>query len=142
MELDLFFLDSKRGLAKKGSFLKLDSGVMIEMERMIAKKSRVFDMNKLDFNRNSLLMAILKGLLKALIERVRKIRCLSKNGLQQLQCDLYFLVQVFYEMVSVDDESFVIATYFEMLESAKDSAVEILLLEATVVEGISSSKRA
>ena len=77
----MFFLDSKRGLAKKGSLLKVDSGVMIEMERLIVKKSRVFDVDKLEFNRNSLLMSLLKGLLKALIERVRGIRCFNKFGL-------------------------------------------------------------
>lgn len=80
LELDLFFIDLKQGLAKKGSFMKLDSGVMIEMERLIVKKSRVYDPNKLEFNRNSLLMSVLKGVLKAGIERVRKIKFLNKFG--------------------------------------------------------------
>jgi len=44
-------------------------------------------------------------------------------------------------MVAVDDESFVIATYFEIIESAKDSTVDIQLLDVASIEGLSNAKR-
>lgn len=44
-------------------------------------------------------------------------------------------------MVSVDDESFVIASYFEMIESAKDSTLEIASLDQNSLDQISNSKR-
>lgn len=50
IELDLFFPDEKRGLVKKQAFTKNEnSGMMIEMERMIVKKSRVYDLHKQEF---------------------------------------------------------------------------------------------
>ena len=39
MELGLFFPDNKRGLSKKGSFLKFEQSFNIDMERMLVKKA-------------------------------------------------------------------------------------------------------
>ncbi|EAR85282.2 phospholipid-translocating P-type ATPase, flippase family protein (macronuclear) [Tetrahymena thermophila SB210] len=141
LELDLFFPDAKRGLTKKGSFIKQDSDLNIEVQRILVKKSKVFDPSKLLFNRNSLMVCLLKAILKALIERVRKVKIYTKFGYQKLQCDLFFIVQIFYEMISDDDENFVIASYYEMIESAKDNTLEVSSLEQNILDQISISKR-
>ncbi len=70
----------KRGLAKKGSFLKFDSTYKnIDMERMQIKKAHHFDKVG-EVTRNSVLMSILKGLFKSLIEKVRRVFLYDKFG--------------------------------------------------------------
>lgn len=39
MELGVLFPDMKRGLSKKGSFLKFESSFNIEMEKIMVKKA-------------------------------------------------------------------------------------------------------
>lgn len=82
--------------------------------------------------------------MKALIERVRNVPCFVAAQLQQLQVDLYFATQLLFEMVYVDDESFVIAAFFEMMESAKLTAIDspaTNFLDAAVLEQLAVSTR-
>lgn len=138
LELSILFPDLKRGIVKKNSFIKFKSALDIDMERILAKKSHHFE--KIDLNRNSLLLSILKSILKSLIEHIRQIR-LDKNGFQQLQIDMYFVVQICYEMVAVDDESLIIGFYFEMMQNAGEMCLEAIPLEQTTIESIANFSR-
>ena len=82
----------------------------------------------------------MKSILKSLIEHIRQIR-LDKNGFQQLQIDMYFVVQICYEMVAVDDESLIIGFYFEMMQNAGEMCLEAIPLEQTTIESIANFSR-
>ncbi|EGR34543.1 phospholipid-translocating p-type flippase family protein, putative [Ichthyophthirius multifiliis] len=141
LELNIFFPDMKRSLVKKTSFVKLDGTFNIEMERMLVKKSHQFDTNRLEFNRNLLLMSLLKGIFKGIIERVRQVKIFDNFSFQQLQIDLCFIMQLFFEMVAVDDESFITALYFEIIESASDNYLDNKKLDQQIIDNIVQQKR-
>lgn len=139
LELSILFPDLKRGIVKKNSVIKFKSPLDIDMERILAKKSHHFEKN--DLNRNSLLLSILKSLLKGIIEHIRKNR-LDRNGFQQLQVDMYFIVQLCYEMVAIDDESLIIGFYFEMIQNAGEMCAEVGGgLEQNIIESIANFSR-
>lgn len=79
MELGIFFPDMKRGLSKKGSFLKFESSFNIEMEKIMVKKAHHYSKD-IEYNRNVLLTSILKSIFKRVIERVRSISLINKSG--------------------------------------------------------------
>ena len=83
MELGLFFPDNKRGLSKKGSFLKFEQSFNIDMERMLVKKAHHVIKSQ-DVNKNSILISILKGFFKTIIERIRKMPKIDKFGYQRI----------------------------------------------------------
>jgi hypothetical protein len=138
LELSILFPDLKRGIVKKNSFVKFKSALDIDMERILAKKSHHFE--KSDLNRNVVLLSILKSVLKCIIEHIRRIR-LDKWGFEQLQIDMYFIVQICYEMVAVDDESLIIGFYFEVMQNAGEMASEVMQVEQSLVESISNNHR-
>ena len=109
------------------------------MDRMLAKKSHHKEIS--DDLREGCLMSLIKGLCKSLIEEIRKIR-FDKFGFQQLQIDLYMLVQIIYEMVSTDDESIIFGFYFEMIECAKAKCSDPAFKELQIIESIANIKRA
>ncbi len=45
-------------------------------------------------------------------------------------------MQLFYEMVAVDDESFITALYFEIIESAADSTADLKKVDQQVIDNI------
>eukprot|EP01016_Furgasonia_blochmanni_P056273 TRINITY_DN9567_c0_g1_i2.p1 TRINITY_DN9567_c0_g1~~TRINITY_DN9567_c0_g1_i2.p1 ORF type:complete len:236 (+),score=43.82 TRINITY_DN9567_c0_g1_i2:108-710(+) len=136
-ELSVLFPDTKRNILKKASFFKA-SGLDVDMERILARKSHVFE--KAEFTRNNLLLCILKAILKLFVENLRKIT-FDRNGYQQIQVDIYFLIQLFYETVYLEDESIIIGFYYEIISSATDRSTDPSNLEQTTVETISSIKR-
>lgn len=110
---------------------------------MLVKKSHHFTLNK-ELNRNSLLMNIQKNLLKTLIYKIRSLSSIYRCSYQQLQVDLYFLLQIIYEMVSVDDENLITGFYIVMMESAAEVCIDLnnSKLDPNIIETISSIKRA
>lgn len=137
-ELSILFPDLKRGFVKKSNFIKFKSTIDIDMERMLAKKSHHFE--KSELNRNSVLLSILKSVLKGIIEHIRKCR-FNKFGFQQIELDLFFLIQIFFEMVAVDDESLMIGFYYEMIENASQNCFDPTHLNQTVLENIVNNER-
>jgi hypothetical protein len=101
-----------------------------EMDKILARKSAMFERNN-EVHRNSLCLSLVKCLLMTLIDRVRRTR-FSKNGLQQIQLDTYFLVQLAFDIVGPDDENTIIGFYHEIIESAKACSDDIGLLDPTV----------
>ena len=138
LELSVLFPDLKRGITKKTSFIKFKSALDIDMERILAKKSHHFE--KSDLNRNSLLLSILKSILKGIIENFRRLR-FDKFGFQQVEIDMYFVVQICYEMVAVDDESLIIGFYFEMIMNAAEMCSEVVHVEQAAVENVANVSR-
>ena len=138
IELSILFPDLKRGIVKKNSFIKFKSALDIDMERILAKKSHHFE--KTDLNRNVVLLSILKSMLKGIIEHIRRVR-FDKGGFEQLQIDMFFIVQICYEMVAVDDESLIIGFYFEMMQNAGEMASEIVQVEQSLMESIANNHR-
>lgn len=138
LELSILFPDLKRGIVKKNSFIKFKSALDIDMERILAKKSHHFE--RTDLNRNTVLLSILKSILKGIIEHIRRLR-FDRNGFQQVEIDMYFIVQICYEMVAVDDESLIIGFYFEMIHNASEMANEVAHVEQSVIESIANTHR-
>ena len=138
LELSILFPDLKRGIVKKNSFIKFKSALDIDMERILAKKSHHFE--KSDLNRNVVLLSILKSMLKGIIEHIRRLR-FDKTGFQQLELDMYFIVQICYEMVAVDDESLIIGFYFEMIQNAGEMSTEVSHMEQGSIESIANNHR-
>lgn len=99
------------------------------MDRILARKSAMFD--KMEITRNSLFLGLMKCLLMTVMERVRKIR-FTRNGLQQMQLDVYFLIQLAFDLVSSEEENLIIGFYHEIVESAKPNSDEAGLLDPTV----------
>jgi len=138
LELSILFPDLKRGIVKKNSFIKFKSALDIDMERILAKKSHHFE--KTDLNRNVVLLSILKSMLKGIIEHIRRVR-FDKLGFEQVQIDMFFIVQICYEMVAVDDESLIIGFFFEMMNNAGEMASEVVQVEQSLVESIANNHR-
>ena len=83
MELGILFPDMKRGLAKKGSFLKFESSFNIEMEKIIVKKAHHYTISQ-ESNRNIVLQNFIISLFKRVIERIRRLPIIGKFGYQQI----------------------------------------------------------
>jgi hypothetical protein len=63
----------KRGISKKGSFLKFENQtVNLDMERMEVKKCHHYE-KEIEYSRSVLLMSVMKTILKISIEKIRKI---------------------------------------------------------------------
>eukprot|EP01017_Pseudomicrothorax_dubius_P033147 TRINITY_DN4407_c0_g1_i4.p1 TRINITY_DN4407_c0_g1~~TRINITY_DN4407_c0_g1_i4.p1 ORF type:complete len:146 (+),score=38.66 TRINITY_DN4407_c0_g1_i4:69-506(+) len=138
LEVSFLFGDNKRTLTKKESFLKSKSSLDKEMDRILARKSQVFE--RKDPSRESIFLSMVKSVLMLLIDRARRIR-FSQNGLQQWQMDNYFIIQIAFELVTKDDESLIIGFYHEILESAKANCDEPSLLDQTILETTSNFRR-
>lgn len=83
--------------SKKGMFQ-----IEHEMERQLAKKIKIY--GNVEYNRNAILVAIVRIALKGLYEIIRKLK-ISKYGGQQLQMDIYFLEVLFRDLIGIEDET-------------------------------------
>jgi len=136
-EIAIVFPDFKRTPIRKDSFLK-NKSLNPEMEKMLARKSHLFE--KGEVSRNVLILTVIKGLLKSYLEKVRRCR-FDKFGYQQLQVDIYMLLQVSFDIVSIEDENIILGFYHEIMESAGERTLEPTPLDNTIIETISNVKR-
>lgn len=93
------------------------------MEKIVIKKAHHFEKNT-EFSRNVLILTIFKGFFKTLIEKIRLFDSITATFHKQMQVDLYFMIQNFYELVAVDDESLITGFYFEILDSLNEICKE------------------
>ena len=90
-------------------------------------------------NRNGVLHAIMKIILKTFIE-IARLRTFNRGGLQQVQVDVEYVRVHFWRFVM--DEKQVHAFLDETLQSALGRCVDPLLMEPSVVEKILSTSAA
>lgn len=134
--LGILFPDQKRGLVKKQSLSKLESGFNIQMEIVMVRKLRSIELND---SRSQILLSSVKYFLKVLLERVRRMPQLKHY--QQFQVDLYFVCQIFYELISVDEEGLICGFYLELLENAAMKSLDKHKLDQGQVEQLCNQCR-
>lgn len=109
-----------------------------EMERLLAKKLQTFA--PAPFNRNGVLVGILRIAFKALYEFVREVT-FGKYGLQQIQVDCAFLTLFVQGFVEADDAGNLEHILGEALTSGMARCTEPALMDANIVEALCEEKR-
>ncbi|CAD8143948.1 unnamed protein product [Paramecium octaurelia] len=135
--LGLLFPDTKRGLVKKVSIIQ-QSTFNIQMEIVMVRKCKILETNIND--RNSLLITVVKYVLKVLLQKVRGTY-FSDDLFKQFQVDLYFVMQLFYDMVSVDEEGLIAGFYMEILDCAGKNCKNDVKIDPKILESLSLQAR-
>lgn len=102
------FPESRRNIPKKPSLLNTsDRSYSFETEVMLAKKAHWFDKRE-QLTRSILLSTFTKGVLKNWLRLVR----LGRYSSSKFESEVYCLVQMCYEIASVDEESLISAFFY------------------------------
>lgn len=106
--LNILFIDSRRAIMKKPSFLK-DSSAVHETEILAIKKLHLIE-QKLPWDRNGVLLYFIKKVLKEVLFRIRRQRV---KGIEPdySPLDVYCLTQICYELTNVEEEAQIVAFY-------------------------------
>eukprot|EP00927_Polykrikos_kofoidii_P059742 TRINITY_DN54879_c0_g1_i1.p1 TRINITY_DN54879_c0_g1~~TRINITY_DN54879_c0_g1_i1.p1 ORF type:complete len:828 (+),score=179.60 TRINITY_DN54879_c0_g1_i1:78-2561(+) len=110
----------------------------LEIEREWAKKVQVFA--TVPFNRNGVVLAILRIAFKALYEHVRE-ETFGKFGLQQIQVDCAFLAEVVRDFVEAEDAGVLDSLLDEAVSSASQRCVDSVLMDVEVLEALCDEKK-
>lgn len=106
--LNILFIETKRNIMKKPSFLK-DSTSVHETEVLAVKKLHLLE-KKLPTDRSSVLLYFIRKVLKELLLTLRS-RTAAGQAVPFTQLDLYCIAQLCYEMINVEEESQIAAFY-------------------------------
>lgn len=130
------FPESRRNIPKKPSLLNTsDRSYSFETEVMLAKKAHWFDKRE-QLTRSILLSTFTKGVLKNWLRLVR----LGHYASSKFESEVYCLVQLCYEIASVDEESLVSALFYLLRgEYYRSDNVKV---DKTVLDGVYSAQRA
>lgn len=91
--LNIIFIDNRRGIMKKPSFLK-DSTSVHETEILAIKKLHLID-KKLPADRNGVLLYFIRKILKETLHRIRNNRVRARESVY-CSTDIYCLAQICY----------------------------------------------
>lgn len=91
--LNIIFIDNRRGIMKKPSFLK-DSTSVHETEILAIKKLHLID-KKLPADRNGVLLYFIRKILKETLHRIRNDRVRARESVYS-STDIYCLAQICY----------------------------------------------
>merc|ERR1712113_1147820 len=109
-----------------------------EAERLWARGLQVFA--PIPFNRNGAIVGILRIAFKALYEYMRE-ETFAKFGLQQIQVDCAFLMEVVRDFVEAEDASVLDSLLDEVVTSASQRCDDPVLMDASVVEALCDEKK-
>lgn len=101
----------------------------------MAKKVRIFE-KKEHLTRSLLLSAFLRGILKTILKLIR----LKKFQSEKFEAEIYCVVQLCYEIASVDDESLVNA-FFYLIREQYYRGSEVPKIDKTNLDSIFSNER-
>jgi hypothetical protein len=106
--LNIVFIDSRRGIMKKPSFLR-DNASVHETEILAIKKLHLIE-KKLPGDRNGVLLYFIRKFLKEILFRIRNSRA---GGEAQVYTgmDMYCVAQICYELINVEEEGQIVAFY-------------------------------
>lgn len=105
---------------------------MINISKFLSEKIDL-NLNKLETDKVSIMTAIIKIMLKSLIEVVR-LSTFGRFGLQQIQVDCFYLQMFCWKYVS--DETIVYNLLDDAIQSAINRCLDPLLMEMSIVESI------
>eukprot|EP00927_Polykrikos_kofoidii_P038452 TRINITY_DN32796_c0_g1_i1.p1 TRINITY_DN32796_c0_g1~~TRINITY_DN32796_c0_g1_i1.p1 ORF type:complete len:812 (+),score=188.65 TRINITY_DN32796_c0_g1_i1:91-2526(+) len=126
--------DARRGMHRGQKNFEM----LLAIEREYAKKLRVFA--PIPFNRNGVIVGILRIAFKALYEYMRE-ETFAKYGLQQIQLDCAFLAEVVRDFVEAEDAGVLDSLLEEVVASATKRCVDPVLMKAEVIEGLCDDKK-
>lgn len=128
-----------RGAEQRRTLRMVANPMELEMERLWAKKLRVFAL--VPFNRNGAVVGILRIAIKALYEYCRE-ETFGKFGLQQMQVDCAFLGEMLRDFVEAEDAGVLDSLLDEVVTSASQRCLEPVAMDASVVEALCDQKKA
>ncbi|KAM3140416.1 hypothetical protein pb186bvf_007576 [Paramecium bursaria] len=135
--LSLLFPDTKRGLVKKVSIAQQNK-FNIQIDVIMVRKCKTLELNISE--RNVLLQSVVKYFLKVLLIRVRQVS-LTEDCYKQFQIDLFFVMQLIYDLVSVDDEGLVSGLYKEISDCAARNAQVDTKVDINLIESLNQQMR-
>lgn len=129
------FPESRRVVPKKPSLLNNnDRSYSIETEVMLAKKAHWFDKRE-QLTKSIILSTFTKGVLKNWLRLVR----LGRYSSSKFESEVYCLVQLCYEITSVDEESLVSAFFY--LLRAEYYRSDNVKVDKTALDAVYSAQR-
>ncbi|KAK2706273.1 vacuolar protein sorting-associated protein 51 homolog [Artemia franciscana] len=121
-----------RGLSQTSASSHVDRSLMSNIQKLFSEK---VDLTApVDFTKVSVVTAIVKNLLKAMLESVRVIT-IDRHGLHQFQVDCHFLHSYLWRFVN--DESLVSTMLDDVMHSALNRCIDPSILSPSAVESIS-----
>lgn len=106
--LNIIFIDNRRGIMKKPSFLH-DSSPVHETEILAIKKLHLIE-KKLPAVRNGVLLYFIRKALKEVLYRIKNQNIKGKVA-DYSPVDVYCLSQFCYELINVEEEGQIMAFY-------------------------------
>jgi len=137
-QLARILADPRKEYPDRRSLAQFRNSMEREMERLLAKKLQTFA--PVPFNRNGVLVGILRIAFKALYEDVREVT-FGKYGLQQVQVDCAFLTLFVQGFVEGDDAGLLESLLSEALTSSMARCIEPVLMDAALVEALCEEYR-